>query len=190
VRPVCADFTGAWELPAGDEPERRRVIFFPGSTVGNLTPAETVALFRHARQLAGPGGGFLLGADLKKEPSRLHAAYNDAAGVTAAFNLNLLARINRELGGTFDLAGFWHHAFYEPRAGRIEMHLLCRADQRARIADQEFTFAEGESILTEYSYKYTIAGLRSLAEAGGWRLQRVWTDARRDFAVGYLEARS
>jgi L-histidine N-alpha-methyltransferase len=187
ILPVCADFTRPLALPSPSRAAARSVVFFPGSTIGNLTADEAVALLKQTAQLCGPGGGLLLGADLKKDPAILHAAYNDRAGVTAAFNCNLLTRINRELEGDFRLDRFWHHAFYNPPAGRIEMHLVSRADQRVRVGGGSFAIAEGESIRTEYSHKYSRADLRSLAVAGGFAVRRTWTDECEYFAVTYLE---
>ena len=186
VLPICADFTQPLDLPVPALPFRRRLIYFPGSTIGNFTPAEAIRLLRRTAQLGGPGSGLLLGVDLKKDPQILHAAYNDRRGVTAAFNLNLLERINRELGADFQTAQFWHHASYNPREGRIEMYLISQREQRVRIGSQAFTLAEGEAIRTEYSYKYNSADLRHLAKAGGYEVRRVWTDERNHFCVAYL----
>lgn len=183
VLPVCADFTKRFDLPQSSARPERRVVYFPGSTIGNFTPAEAIALLRRTASLCGPGGALLLGADLKKEPRIIEAAYDDARGVTAAFNLNLLVRINRELGGDFPGDGFWHHSFYSPRDSRIEMHLVSRGQQRVHVAGEQFDFAEGEAILTEYSYKYSLEDLRSLARAGGFEFQAAWTDAGRYFTV-------
>ncbi len=186
VRPVCGDFTRPLPLPALPRRPRRRVVYFPGSTIGNLTADEAAALLRQTARLCGPGGGMLLGADLKKDPAVLHAAYNDAQGVTAAFNLNLLARINRDLDGDFRLDRFWHHAFYNAPAGRIEMHLVSRTEQRVGVGEASFALAEGETIRTEYSHKYSPADLGRLAAAGGFAVRRTWVDDRRYFAVLYL----
>jgi dimethylhistidine N-methyltransferase len=186
VAPVCADFTRPFDLPATGKRPRRRVVYFPGSTIGNFTPEEAVELLRRTAQLCGPGGGMLLGVDLKKDPAVLHAAYNDARGVTAAFNLNLLVRLNRELGGEFQTDQFWHHAFYNPPEGRVEMHLVSRSDQRVRVAGETFSLAEGESIRTEYSYKYSPADVQRLAAAGGFTIRRAWTDDAGYFSVLYL----
>jgi L-histidine Nalpha-methyltransferase len=183
--PLHADFTRPIILPL-QASGARRVVYFPGSTIGNFTPDEAVALFRQTATLCGHGGAMLLGADLKKDPALLHAAYNDHAGVTAAFNLNLLTRISRELGADFQPDRFWHYAFYQPIDGRMEMHLVSRCRQKVHVAGHEFDFAEGESIRTEYSYKYSADDLRRLAEAGGFRLVRLWTDGKRTFGVGYL----
>jgi dimethylhistidine N-methyltransferase len=189
VLPLCADFTRPLKPPRTARAADRRVVYFPGSTIGNLTGEEAVGLLRQTARLCGRGGGLLLGVDLKKDPAVIEAAYNDARGVTAAFNRNLLVRINRELGGSFDVAAFWHHAFYTPREGRIEMHLVSRRDQRATVAGREFAFAEGESIRTEYSYKYSLNDLRALAAEAGWEVEQVWTDERTYFGVLYLTVR-
>ena len=155
VHAVCADFTGPFEVPdAVAGAAGRRVVFFPGSSLGNFAPNEATTFLAGAAHVAGPGGGLLIGVDLKKDQTILDAAYNDAAGVTAAFNLNLLVRINRELGGTFDVDTFRHHAFYNAEAGRIEMHLVSAKDQTAVVSGQSFVFREGETIHTENSYKY------------------------------------
>lgn len=186
IFPLCADFTMLAELPSLGRQPARRVIYFPGSTIGNFTPREAVELLRQTARLAGPSGGMLLGVDRKKEPWVLHAAYNDARGVTARFNLNLLARINRELEGDFPLEDFWHHAFYTPQQGRIEMHLLARQALRVHVAGEEFHFAQGESIRTEYSYKYSLDDLQALAAKAGFAVERTWTDRRGYFSVLYL----
>jgi uncharacterized SAM-dependent methyltransferase len=162
------------------------VVYFPGSTIGNFTPEEALRLLRRTVRLCGAEGALLLGADHKKDPRLLHAAYNDAQGVTAAFNLNLLVRINRELGANFRPELFWHHAFYNPVFGRIEMHLVSRQDQRLHVAGQEFVFAEGETICTEYSHKYSSFDLWRLAEAAGFTVVREWTDKAGYFLVQYL----
>jgi L-histidine Nalpha-methyltransferase len=188
VLPICADFTQPLDLPVPALRSRRRLIYFPGSTIGNFTPEEAIHLLRRTAQLGGAGSGLLLGVDLKKDPQILHAAYNDRQGVTAAFNLNLLERINRELGADFQSEQFWHHASYNPREGRIEMYLISHKEQRVRIGPQAITLAEGEAIRTEYSYKYNSADIRHLAKAGGYEVDRVWTDDRNHFCVAYLTA--
>jgi dimethylhistidine N-methyltransferase len=185
VEPVCADFMGP--VPP-IESKGRRLGFFPGSTIGNLTPAEATAFLRNVRTLVGDDGALVLGADLKKDPQRLHDAYNDAAGVTAAFTLNLLRRMNRELQATFDLSAFAHEAFYDEAEGRIEIYVRSLEHQTVTVAGQRFEFAAGERIHTEYSYKYDTADLTGLAEAGGFRLAETWTDPERLFAVAYLES--
>lgn len=186
VMPVCADFTRPFELPAPPCPAVRRVVYFPGSTVGNFMPDEAVRLLRRVRRLCGASGGMILGADLKKDPAALHAAYNDRDGVTAAFNRNLLVRINRELGADFAVERFFHYAYYDPRAGRVEMHLVSDGAQRVRLAGEELAFDHGESVRTECSHKYSGADLRRLADAGGFTLRETWTDSRQRFCVLYL----
>jgi L-histidine N-alpha-methyltransferase len=186
VLPLCADFTRPLKLPAPRKRPARHVVYFPGSTIGNFTPEETVALLRQTAALCRPGGGLLLGADLRKDPRVLEAAYNDARGVTADFNRNLLTRINRELGADFVVGQFAHRAFYNAGEGRIEMHLVSRCPQSVRIAESEFFFAEGEAIRTEYSYKYRVDDLKALAEKSSFLSDAVWTDERRYFSVYYF----
>ena len=186
VLPVAGDYTGAVHLPP-PLPGAPRVGFFPGSTIGNFSPEESLQFLRMAARLL-RGGGLLLGADLVKDPAVLHAAYNDAQGVTAAFNLNLLARANRELGSDFEPDGFWHSAFYNPAAQRIEMHLVSRREQRVRLGGEAYGFAEGESLHTENSHKFSIEGLRRLAERAGFRPGPVWTDPQQLFSVHWLHA--
>lgn len=142
---------------------------------------------RHAHAIAGPGGAMLVGVDLKKDPVRLHAAYNDAQGVTAAFNLNLLTRINRELGGDFDVGAFEHHAFYDAEEGRIEMHLRSLREQRISVAGETFHFRAGETIHTENSCKYAIDEFQQLAREAGFAAAHCWTDAGQLFSIHYLE---
>jgi dimethylhistidine N-methyltransferase len=185
VKPVCADFMKP--VPP-IETTAPRLGFFPGSTIGNLTPAEATVFLRHTRALLGDGGALVLGADLKKDPQLLHDAYNDSAGVTAAFSLNLLRRMNRELQANFDLAGFAHEAFYDEGAGRIEIYIRSLRVQSVGVAGQRFEFAAGERIHTEYSYKYDPADLAALAASGGFRVAETWTDPERLFAVVYLES--
>lgn len=183
VLPVWADFGERLLLPQAT-PRARRVVYFPGSTIGNFSPAPARDFLRRLGELA---EGLLIGVDLKKDPAILHAAYNDAAGVTAEFNRNLLARLNRELEADFDLAAFAHYAPYEPAAGRIAMYLVAQRDQIVAVAGETFAFAEGEAISTEWSYKYTLAEFAALARAAGWRRRRVWTDERRLFSVQFFE---
>lgn len=187
VRPVSGDFSRPIDLPAF--PGRaRRVVYFPGSTIGNLTPDEAHAFLKMTRGQVGRQGAMIIGVDLKKDANVLHAAYNDAKGVTAAFNLNLLARINRELGGDFDLRQFAHYAFYNPLAGRIEMHLVAREAQTVSIGDYRFSFERGESIHTENSYKYTVREFAALAERAGFRATKLWRDPKSLFSVHGLIA--
>lgn len=189
IAPVVGDFTRPLELPASRvKRARRRVAYFPGSTIGNLTPQEAEAFLRMTRSQVGAEGAMLVGVDLKKDANVLHAAYNDAKGVTAAFNLNLLARMNRELGADFDLRRFRHYAFYNASLGRIEMHLVSLARQRVRIGRHRFAFDTGETIHTENSYKYSIEEFRECAAAAGFVARRVWCDPRQRFAVHGLEA--
>lgn len=191
IMPVVADFTDGFELP-GLPAAARRIGFFPGSSIGNFTPEEARDFLRNAARLLS-GGGLLIGVDLVKDPAILHAAYNDAAGVTAEFNRNLLHRINAELGGNADPDGFDHYAFYHPLLQRIEMHLVSRRAQSIRITIPEcgtlrYDFAAGESIHTENSYKYTLAGFRRLAEQAGFRPRAVWCDPDRLFSLHWLAA--
>jgi dimethylhistidine N-methyltransferase len=187
VQPVVADYTMPLVLPARGEGLGQRVGFFPGSTLGNFTPDEALAFLQLAQRLL-RGGGLLLGVDLVKDPALLHAAYNDAQGVTAAFNLNLLRRANRELGTNFDLEGFTHAAFYNAPLRRIEMHLVSRRAQRVTLDGQHFDFEEGETIHTENSHKFTVEGLRALAVKAGLRPAAVWTDPERLFSVHWLQS--
>ena len=155
-------------------PEGRRLVYYPGSSIGNFSPAEATALLAQFKQLAGSNGQLLIGFDLKKNPVQLHEAYNDAAGVTAAFNLNLLTRLNRELDADFDLAQFSHYAFYNPTAGRIEMHLASLCAQTVYVAGNAFSFAPGDTLHTENSYKYRADEFSELASAAGWQLVQHW----------------
>jgi len=187
---VCADYSRPLALPELDElGARRRIVYFPGSTIGNFTSAEAVTFLAGAREQAGAGGGLLIGVDLKKDTARLDAAYNDARGVTAAFNLNLLARINRELGADFDLSAFRHRAFYDEVAGRIEMHLESVKAHAVTISGRAFHFREGETIHTENSCKYSVREFQELARAAGLVPVECWTDAEQLFSVHYLAAR-
>jgi dimethylhistidine N-methyltransferase len=186
VAPLIGDFTQPIQLPAAAN-GRPRTGFFPGSTIGNFSPDEAVAFLISARRLLGAGAQFIVGADLVKDVEVLTAAYNDAQGVTADFNLNLLARINRELGGRIDLASFEHRAVWNARESRMEMHLFSRADQVLAVAGRQFAIAEGESIHTENSYKFTPKGFADLAERAGWRLGATWISPDPAFAVFLLE---
>jgi dimethylhistidine N-methyltransferase len=183
VLPVRADITHRFELPAEAQAAPLRVGFFPGSTIGNFEPHEAGAFLRNAGGILGAGATLIIGADLIKPPEVLNAAYNDAAGVTARFNLNLLVRINRELGATFKLDTFEHHAFYNRERHRVEMHLASLRRQKVKVAGETIEFRAGESIHTENSYKYSIASLGALARDAGWRPAGVWTDARDYFSI-------
>lgn len=187
VLPLAADYTKNVSLPQVPN-AARAVAFFPGSTIGNFEPEEAVRFLRRIRLACGKGGGLLIGVDLKKNPAVLHAAYNDAAGVTAQFNLNVLTRANRDAGANFDVNAFEHYAFYNAAFGRIEMHLVSRRDQSVWIAGRLINIAEGESLLTEHSYKYTTAEFARVAEQAGYAPKRVWIDQRRLFSVHYLTA--
>jgi len=187
VTAVCADYSRALQLPRlGGLRPRRRVVYFPGSTIGNFTPADAAGFLANVRRLVGAGGGLLIGVDLKKDPARLNSAYNDRRGVTAAFNLNLLARINRELGADFVLRAFRHQAFYNEPRGRIEMHLLSLKDQRVSVGGRVIRFRAGESIHTENSCKYSVRGFRTLARDAGFEPVECWTDPEKLFSVHYL----
>jgi dimethylhistidine N-methyltransferase len=186
---VCADYSRPLALLELEGlGARRRIVYFPGSTIGNLTPAEAAAFLAGAREQAGAGGGLLIGVDLKKDTARLDAAYNDARGVTAAFNLNLLARINRELGADFDLSAFRHRAFYDEAGGRIEMHLESVKAQAVTIDGRAIRFRKGETIHTENSCKYSVREFQELARAAGLAPVECWTDAEQLFSVHYLAA--
>lgn len=185
IHAVCADYSVPFSLPVEDH-EHPRAAFFPGSSVGNFDPDDAVNFLDRVGGLLGTGGKLLIGVDLRKDQRILHEAYNDRAGVTAAFNLNLLTRINRELGADFDLGTFRHDAFYDPDSGRIEMHLISTRAQRVRVGDATFQFREGESIHTECSYKYSIGGFQALAGRAGFAPEQVWTDPAGLFSVHCL----
>ncbi|MDH6593582.1 dimethylhistidine N-methyltransferase [Variovorax sp. TBS-050B] len=187
VQPIAADYTMPLVLPAPLPGAGKRVGFFPGSTIGNFEPDEALAFLQLAARML-RGGGLLIGVDLVKAPDRLHAAYNDAAGVTAAFNLNLLRRANAELDADFDMDGFAHAAFYNAPKRRIEMHLVSRRAQAVTLNGQRFSFEEGETIHTEYSHKFTVDGLRALAVKAGFRPGAVWVDPEGLFSVHWLQA--
>ena len=191
IHAVHGDFSRPLKIPMGAGKRSfssRRVVYFPGSTIGNLTPEEAHAFLRMTRGQVGPKGAMLIGVDLRKDANLLHAAYNDARGVTAAFNLNLLARINRELGADFDLRRFRHYAFYNATLGRIEMHLVSLARQAVNLGNYRFGFEAGESIHTENSYKYSIEAFRALARHAGFKGEKVWLDPRGLFALHGLVA--
>jgi dimethylhistidine N-methyltransferase len=185
IRPVVEDFTKPFRLESGGS--ARRVGFFPGSTIGNFDRSEACAFLRRAAKLL-KGGGLLIGVDLVKDPAILHAAYNDSARITERFNKNILVRANRDLDATFDPDAFAHYAFYNPLPQRIEMHLVSLTRQTARIAGQVVSFAEGESVHTENSHKYTMDGFRSLASDAGFTPRTSWCDSDRLFSVHWLEA--
>jgi dimethylhistidine N-methyltransferase len=186
VLPVTADFTQAFDLPQ-EVRGMPHVGFFPGSTIGNFEPHEAAGFLRHAGKILGPKARLIIGVDLIKPVEVLNAAYNDASGVTAKFNLNLLTRINRELGGTFNLDGFEHHAFYNRERHRIEMHLASLKRQKAKVAGETIEFRAGETIHTENSYKYSIEKLGALARGAGWRPLESWADENNYFVIQALE---
>jgi L-histidine N-alpha-methyltransferase len=188
VVPVCADFTARFALPEVTGADRV-VGYFPGSTIGNFGPAEARKFLADVAEQCGPGGALLIGVDLQKPRAVLEAAYDDARGVTAEFNRNLLRRANRELGADFDLAAFDHRAFWNAALGRVEMHLVSRRDQVAHVAGRAIPFAKGETIHTENSHKYELAGFAALAEAAGFGVERVWTDDAGLFSVQLLRVR-
>ena len=183
IAPVCADYTTRFPLPAVGQAHPSWLGFFPGTTIGNFSPTQATGFLSQMRRRLGAGGMMLVGVDLKKDRAILDAAYNDAAGMTAAFNLNLLARIDREIGGDFHRAEFRHLAFYDRDQGRIEMHLVSGKDQTVRVADATFRFAAGETIHTENSYKYDLDQFRRLGESAGWRAENVWTDPAQMFSL-------
>ncbi len=183
VLPVTADISKPFDIPAVAAAAPVRVGFFPGSTIGNFEPHEAASFLRNAAQILGRGAVLIVGVDLIKSTDVLHAAYNDAAGITAAFNLNLLKRINRDLGGTFRLETFEHHAFYNRERNRIEMHLASLKRQKVRVAGQTIDFRAGETIHTENSYKYSVASLGALARGVGWLPVASWTDSRKYFSI-------
>jgi dimethylhistidine N-methyltransferase len=187
VYPVTADFTAPFELP----PEVKampKVGFFPGSTLGNFEPHEASAFLRSARAILGDGALLVIGIDLEKDEKQLYAAYNDAAGVTGQFNKNVLVRINRELGGDFDLSSFAHRAIYNRERHRIEMHLIANKALTVNVLGNSFQFRAGESIHTESSYKYSLERFTALANGSGWKPKASWTDAGKQFSVHALVA--
>ncbi len=188
VLPVVADFTEPFDLP---EPERRlverNVAFFPGSTIGNFPHDLAAALLRATAEEMGPGGAMLIGVDLEKDAGILEPAYNDARGVTAEFNLNLLVRLNRELGANFDVDAFSHEAVWDAEHSRIEMRLISRRAQQVTVAGRTFSFSAGEALVTEYSHKYSPEAFRDLAAANGFSVTRIWTDPGHLFSVQLLE---
>ena len=187
ITPIIADYTQALQLPPVAKPQGRRIGFFPGSTIGNFSPQEAQDFLARSAALL-RGGALLLGADLVKHPDTLHAAYNDTQGVTAEFNLNLLARANRELGTDFVLQQFTHSAFYNAPLRRIEMHLVSRCRQDVRLGEASFRFEEGETLHTENSYKFTVEGIRALARQAGFTPGPVWTDPHQLFSLHWLAA--
>jgi len=184
VLPVCADYSQPIRLPVPSRQPDHIAVFFPGSTIGNMQPETARHFLSRVCRLCGHSGGLIIGVDLQKPPGILEAAYNDSAGVTAEFNLNLLVRANRELGADFDLGQWRHRAIYDPGAHRIEMHLISERPQAVHVGGREFRFERGEKIITEFSYKHTIEGFTLLAASSGFQpTPRVWTDLEKLFAV-------
>jgi dimethylhistidine N-methyltransferase len=186
VLPVCADYTRDFELPVPKGRSNRIAVYFPGATIGNFDPFQTRQFLKHIAAVSRPGGVLLVGIDLKKDPTVLHRAYNDREGITAAFNLNLLRRINHEFNSDFQLDCFQHYAFYNPKESRIEMHLVSQKEQVVHLDSRTISFAKDESIWTESSYKYNLDEFRQIAADAGFRTERVWTDQQGWFSVQYL----
>jgi dimethylhistidine N-methyltransferase len=186
---VCADYTRPFTVPSLPGPAGKRVGFFPGSTIGNFEPGAAARFLANCADILGPGGEMMIGVDLKKDPSIIDAAYNDRAGITAAFNLNLFERINRELDGDLDLDLFEHLAFYSESNGRVEIYIRSLADQQAIVAGRRFRFAAGELVHTEYSYKYSVEEFRALAARAGFRPVDTWVDPGELFSVHYFRLR-
>jgi dimethylhistidine N-methyltransferase len=186
VLPVCADYTSGFDLPVPRRPSERAVVYFPGSTIGNFDPVPAKLFLEHVAGVCHPGGGLLIGVDLKKDPRVLHRAYNDSSGVTAAFNLNLLERINRDLNCDFRLDWFQHYAFYNPGESRVELHLVSLREQTVHLDNVVIPFVEGESIWTESSYKFNVDEFEQMAVAAGFKVERAWTDNQQWFSVQYL----
>ena len=189
IVPVWADYNNLFKLPLIGKKVFHKLAYFPGSTIGNFYPNQVIDFMRNIADVVGPGGGLLIGTDLQKDPKVLNRAYNDGSGVTAAFNLNMLIHINAEFGADFNVDQFKHFAFYNEELGRIEMHLISQANQTAHIAGEVFDFKEGESILTEVSYKYTLDGFAEMAAEAGFVVIEAWVDPKNYFSVQYLIAR-
>ena len=186
ILPVCTDYLQPFDLPSPVRTAACKIVYFPGSTIGNFEPVEATEFLRRIVDLCDKDGGLLIGVDLQKDPDVLERAYNDSQGVTAQFNLNLLRRANHELQADFDLERWRHRSIYNSAAGRIEMYLISKIDQTVHIANHEFRFRSGEKIITEFSYKYTLEGFTALASAAGFEFARMWTDEARLFGVFYL----
>ncbi len=189
ILPLCADYTAPFELPQASRTALSRVVYFPGSTIGNFHRPEAATFLCRIAEVCGPGGGLLIGVDLRKSPQVLEPAYNDAQGVTAAFNLNLLRRMNAELGADFDLESFAHLAFYEEEVGRIEMHLRSLKPQTVHLGGEAIDFGKDETIWTECSYKYSLPEFAAVAASAGFEVRQVWTDCDQKFSVQYLTVR-
>ena len=189
VIPICADFTRPFDLPVHVSTARRRVVYFPGSTLGNFAQEDAHALLQRMRQIIGKNGAVLIGIDLKKDPRVLERAYNDHAGVTAEFNVNALRHLNRELGTDFDLEAFEHLAVWVENQIRVEMHLVSKRDQDVHVGDETVHIEKGEHLTTEFCHKYTLESFADLAAAAGLSVSRVWMDPAKQFSVQLLEPR-
>jgi dimethylhistidine N-methyltransferase len=187
VLPVCADFTQPFRIPETEREPRRRVVYFPGSTIGNFTRDRATSLLKGVAEVCGPGGALLIGVDLKKDRQTLERAYDDSQGVTAAFNRNMLVRMNRELDADFDVDRFQHRAVWKEDVGRVEMHLVSEIEQTVEIDGEEIHFAEGEHICTEHSHKYTLEDFAEMGASAAFRVDHVWTDPAARFSVQLLE---
>jgi dimethylhistidine N-methyltransferase len=185
IRPVCADYTSTVAIPLVRESTGKKVVFFPGSTIGNFTPDEAIGFLKQVASLVGPDGGLLIGFDRTKDPHVLEAAYNDSNGVTAEFNLNLIRRINSEFSASLPKENFEHFAFFNSEESRIEMHLVSRFHQTLSLDDEAIHFDKGEHIITEYSYKYSSAAFQDILNQSGLIAQARWTDAKGYFEVCY-----
>jgi len=186
IIPVCADFTQPFDLPKGVTAAKQRVVYFPGSTLGNFTRPQALRLLSSMRRMIGASGAVLIGIDLKKDPHILEQAYNDAAGITAQFNLNALRHLNRELGANFDLHAFEHRAVWVENAGRVEMRLISQRNQTVALAGARIAIERGEYLLTECCHKYTLEGFSEIAAACGLAVAHIWTDPEQKFSVQLL----
>jgi dimethylhistidine N-methyltransferase len=189
IIPVCADYTKSFEIPSIGNSFNKKIVFYPGSTIGNFKPAQAKKFLHLIAEICENGGGLLIGVDLKKEKRILEAAYNDSSGITAAFNLNMLHRLNNELNADFDIRKFRHKAFYNEDKGRIEMHLVSTAKQVVSIGNTSFFFQKNESIHTENSYKYSLDEFKELA-SDYFEVRNIWTDDRQLFSVQYLQVKT
>ena len=187
VLPVVADFTRPFDLPSPTVMPLKNLVYFPGSTIGNFTNEAALSLLEVMHQEAGAGGALLIGVDLQKDPEIIKRAYNDSAGVTAEFNLNMLRHINREYGANFNLDRYSHSAEYNKNEGRIELRLIADTDQQVNIGNEQIHIKKNEGILTEYSHKYTLESFAKMAAKAGFEVKRVWMDPKKLFSVQYLE---
>jgi L-histidine N-alpha-methyltransferase len=187
ILPIAADFTRPFPLPRPARMPERNLVYFPGSTIGNFEPQAAIELLRVMYQEAGLGGALLIGVDLKKDRQMIESAYNDSAGVTAEFNLNVLRRLNREYRSNFDLDAFQHTAIYNESSGRIEMYLISQCAQEVTLGEHRFSFTEGEKIITEYCHKFSLEGFRELASVAGFQHVNTWLDANRWFSIQLYE---